>query len=90
MTSTAAAEEDDGDNDEDQKDGNYGCCNDACSVGGWTTKESVEELVHFDIIVASKFILITSHLLTRAEQEQTTRFCMQDEASTSQEVDTLP
>lgn len=37
VTSAATAEEDDGNNDEDQENSNYGSCNDACSVGGYTT-----------------------------------------------------
>lgn len=34
VTSTATAEEDDGNNDEDQEYSDYGSCDDACGVGG--------------------------------------------------------
>lgn len=38
VTGTATAEEDDGNDDEDQEYSNYGSCDDARSVGGWTTQ----------------------------------------------------
>lgn len=37
---TDAAEENDGNNEKDQEYSNYGSCNDACSVWGWTTEET--------------------------------------------------
>ncbi len=48
VTDTATAEEDDGNNDEDQEHKNYGSCDDACSVGGWTTRgrKGLEGLVN--------------------------------------------
>lgn len=36
VSGTATAEEDEGDDEENQKHANYGCCDDASSVGGWT------------------------------------------------------
>ncbi len=44
VTGAAAAEEDDGDNDENQEYSNYGSCDDACSVGSWTTQKSKDVL----------------------------------------------
>lgn len=42
MTSTATAEEDDSNQDEDQEYGDYGCCDDTCRVGGWKGKNRLE------------------------------------------------
>lgn len=42
VTSTATAEEDDSNQDEDQEYGDYGCCNDTCCVGSWKGKNRVE------------------------------------------------
>lgn len=42
VTSTATAEEDDSNQDEDQEYRDYGCCDDTCRVGGWKGKNRVE------------------------------------------------
>lgn len=52
VTSTATAEEDDGNNEEDKEHSNYGSCNDACSVGGWTTQggKGLEGLINIAMV----------------------------------------
>lgn len=43
VTGAATAEEDDGNDDDDQQNGNYGPCDDACSVGSCTNQRKGEK-----------------------------------------------
>lgn len=49
VTSTATAEKDDSNQDEDQEYGDYGCCDDTCRVGGWKGKNRVERSGKFSV-----------------------------------------